>query len=127
MACIRELNQVYQKNCPLWEDEGNPASFYWIDSGALRPGVVAFARSDEEGDAVVVVCNFSDKPVDYRLGLPEEKTYTVIFDSDLERFGGSQPVERRRIEPIPREFGSFDQYAQLTLAPYSVVYLRYDV
>ncbi|MBS4784882.1 MAG: 1,4-alpha-glucan branching protein GlgB [Clostridiales bacterium] len=125
--CIRELNMVYRKNCPLWEDEANRDSFYWIDSGNLRPDVVAFVRMDEEGDELIVVANFSDRPVDYRLGLPDERTYTVIFDSNLERFGGTQPEEHRTIEPIPREFGSFDQYAQLELAPYSVVYLRDDV
>ena len=53
-------------------------------------------------------------------GLPEERTYTVIFDSNLTRYGGTQTEENRRILPVPREYGSFDQYAELELAPYSV-------
>ena len=54
-------------------------------------------------------------------------SYTVIFDSNLTRYGGTQTEENRRILPVPREYGSFDQYAELELAPYSVLYLRYDV
>ena len=126
-ACIADLNRVYAKNCPLWEDESNPQSFYWIDPGRTDPDIVSFARMDEEGDEVLVVCNFSNQPVRYRLGLPEEMTYTVIFDTDLERYGGSQTEENRKIAPVLREYGGFDQYAELDLAPYSVQYLRYDV
>lgn len=48
---------------------------------------MAFSRIDEEGDELLVVCNFSDTACDYKLGLPEEKTYTVIFDSNLTRYG----------------------------------------
>ena len=126
-TCIRELNHIYARNCPLWQDESNKGSFYWIDPGRTDPDVVAFSRIDEEGDELLVVCNFSDTACNYKLGLPEEKTYTVIFDSNLTRYGGTQTEENRRILPVPREYGSFDQYAELELAPYSVLYLRYDV
>ena len=126
-TCIRELNHIYARNCPLWQDEANKGSFYWIDPGRTDPDVVAFSRIDEEGDELLVVCNFSDTACNYKLGLPEEKTYTVIFDSNLTRYGGTQTEENRRILPVPREYGSFDQYAELELAPYSVLYLRYDV
>lgn len=74
---------------------------------------MAFSRIDEEGDELLVVCNFSDTACNYKLGLPEEKTYTVIFDSNLTRYGGTQTEENRRILPVPREYGSFDQYAEL--------------
>ena len=126
-TCIRELNHIYARNCPLWQDESNKGSFYWIDPGRTDPDVVAFSRIDEEGDELLVVCNFSDTACDYKLGLPEKKTYTVIFDSNLTRYGGTQTEENRRILPVPQEYGSFDQYAELELAPYSVLYLRYDV
>lgn len=76
---------------------------------------MAFSRIDEEGDELLVVCNFSDTACNYKLGLPEEKTYTVIFDSNLTRYGGTQTEENRRILPVPREYGSFDQYAELEL------------
>ena len=89
--------------------------------------MVAFSRIDEEGDELLVVCNFSNTACHYKLGLPEEKTYTVLFDSNLARYGGTQIEENRRILPVSREYGSFDQYAELDLAPYSVLYLRYDV
>lgn len=126
-TCIRELNQIYARNCPLWQDESNKGSFYWIDPGRTDPDVVAFSRIDEEGDELLVVCNFSNTACHYKLGLPEEKTYTVLFDSNLARYGGTQIEENRRILPVPREYGSFDQYAELDLAPYSVLYLRYDI
>ena len=96
-TCIRELNHIYARNCPLWQDESNKGSFYWIDPGRTDPDVVAFSRIDEEGDELLVVCNFSDTACNYKLGLPEEKTYTVIFDSNLTRYGGTQTEENRRI------------------------------
>ena len=51
---------------------------------------MAFSRIDEEGDELLVVCNFSNTACHYKLGLPEEKTYTVLFDSNLARYGGTQ-------------------------------------
>ncbi len=100
-TCIRELNHIYARNCPFWQDEPTRAA----STGSTRAGttrhVVAFSRIDEEGDELLVVCNFSDTACDYKLGLPEEKTYTVIFDSNLTRYGGTETEENRRICRCP--------------------------
>lgn len=97
----RELNHIYARNCPLCRT--SPQGQLLLDRpGPYRPDVVAFSRIDEEGDELLVVCNFSDTACNYKLGLPEEKTYTVIFDSNLTRYGGTQTEENRRILPVPR-------------------------
>ena len=39
---------------------------------------------------MLFVCNFTpvDRP-DYRVGVPERKTYTLVLDSDAAEFGGN--------------------------------------
>lgn len=120
--CIADLNRFYLSHAPLWQNDESKESFYWIDAGSTTDGVFSFVRMDEEGHEILVVCNFSDQTREYQMGLPEEKCYRVVFDTNSACYGGTAEGHAL-IQPQPYEYAGFDQYARLTLAPYSACYL----
>jgi 1,4-alpha-glucan branching enzyme len=95
---IRDLNKVYQKKNALWEVDGEPEGFQWIDANNASENIVSFIRrpaavsspSSSTGRELICVGNFS--PVlreNHRLGLPRKGTYRLIANTDAELYGGS--------------------------------------
>ena len=73
---VRDLNRVYGPEPALWEADGEPAGFEWLDVDNAAENIVAFIRrSPQTGREIVCVCNFSAVPKkDYRLALPQKST-----------------------------------------------------
>ena len=52
--------------------------------------VVAFCRFDDDGEFLLVACNFTPVPREaYRVGVPRAGEYREIFNSDSAHYGGS--------------------------------------
>ena len=121
----KALNKFYRETPPLWENDDSWKGFSWISNDDYRQSVIAFRRIDDSGNEIIAVCNFV--PVgreDYKIGVPYAGTYTLVFDSDAEAFGGSgTALKKVRSEEFPMH--GFDQSIALTLPPLSVQYFRY--
>jgi len=80
---IRDLNQTYGPEPALWEADGEPAGFEWLDVDNALENIVAFTRrSPTTGREMICVCNFSAVPKKgYRLSLPEKTKYKVIINT----------------------------------------------
>ncbi len=121
----KALNRFYRETPPLWENDDSWKGFSWISNDDYRQSVIAFRRIDDSGNEIIAVCNFV--PVgraDYRIGVPYAGSYTLVFDSDAESFGGSgTALKKVQSEEVPMH--GFDQSAALTLPPLSVQYYRY--
>jgi 1,4-alpha-glucan branching enzyme len=87
---IRDLNKVYQKKNALWEVDGEPKGFQWIDANNASENIVSFIRrSPSTGRELICVGNFA--PVlreNHQLGLPRKGTYRLIANTDDELYGG---------------------------------------
>lgn len=73
----------------------------------------------------VILCNFT--PVvrhDYRIGVPQGGTYVEVFNSDAERFGGSNVLNEGDLNSDPIPMHGRDQSLSLTLPPLATIYLR---
>lgn len=119
------LNKFYLENSPLWQIDYSWEGFSWIAHDDYLQSVIAFRRIDEKGNELVVVCNFC--PVqrsDYRIGVPYEGKYVLELNTDAPEFGGSG-VSEREFVTIPEEMHGLKQCISMTLAPLSVVYLKY--
>lgn len=92
---VRDLNRVYVGENALWESDGEPAGFEWIDVDNALENIVAFIRrSPQTGREIVCVSNFSALPKEgYRLKLPRDSSYKLVIDSDAEVYGGNKSVE----------------------------------
>jgi 1,4-alpha-glucan branching enzyme len=88
---IQELNRVYGPETALWEADGEPAGFEWIDVDNAMENIVAFKRrSPQTGREIICISNFSAVPkTGYQINLPNSDEYEVVINSDAENYGGS--------------------------------------
>ena len=122
---FKELNKFYLDCKPLYELDTVWKGFDWIHHDDYTNSVIAFKRTDKNGDEIVSVCNF--QPIrrdEYCIGVPKYGLYDEVFNSDEERFGGSGVVNGNNIKTEVMKILGFDQGLSLTLPPLSVIYLR---
>ena len=122
---FKELNKFYLECKPLYELDTVWKGFDWIHHDDYTNSVIAFKRTDKNGDEIVSVCNF--QPIrrdEYCIGVPKYGLYDEVFNSDEERFGGSGVVNGNNIKTEVMKIHGFDQGLSLTLPPLSVIYLR---
>jgi 1,4-alpha-glucan branching enzyme len=87
---IQDLNQVYGPQSALWEADGDPAGFEWIDVNNAMENIVAFIRrSPTTGRELICVCNFSAVPKKaYRVNLLSKGEHDLIINTGAEIYGG---------------------------------------
>lgn len=106
-AYVRDLNHLYQELPALWAKDFEDDGFEWINGGDWQASVISFARkAEKDEDTILAVCNFT--PVTYedrRVGVPFAGTYTEIFNSDDEKYGGAGVVNT---EPLKAEKRDWD-------------------
>ena len=122
---FKELNKFYLDCKPLYELDTVWKGFDWIHHDDYTNSVIAFKRTDKNGDEIVSVCNF--QPIrrdEYCIGVPKYGLYDEVFNSDEERFGGSGVVNGNNIKTEVMKIHGFDQGLSLTLPPLSVIYLK---
>ena len=86
--------------------------------------MIAFRRIADDGSEIIAVCNFV--PVtreDYKIGVPFEGRYELLFSTDAPEFGG-QGRAKAHYDTIDFSMHGFDQCVSLTLPALSVLYLK---
>ena len=117
---VAALNTAYRATPALWQLDGSPDGFEWIDAHDVINCVVSFLRlgsaPDAPGGRLLCVANFSDdEHVGYRVGVPRPGRWRVVLDS-------SGPAGRDlESEPVPCH--GRDASITLTLAAHSTVWL----
>ncbi len=124
---VRDLNELYQNEPALYEEDYSWEGFYWIDLMDGERSILAYGRrAADKNDTICVVCNFT--PVvrhDYRLGVPAAGTYDEILNTDAERYGGSSVINNKiASEPIP--WHDQPQSIFITLPPLASVYFKLE-
>jgi 1,4-alpha-glucan branching enzyme len=121
---VRDLNLVYQSTASLWDLDGEPAGFDWIDADNASANVVAFMRRATDGGSppVVSIGNFSPAPRRYRVGLPRGGAWHELINTDQAVYGGSgRQNGNMQAEPSPWQGQPFS--VELDLPPLGVVWL----
>ncbi|OPY58518.1 MAG: 1,4-alpha-glucan branching enzyme GlgB [Pelotomaculum sp. PtaU1.Bin035] len=100
-----ELNKLYLKERSLWEEDHCWQGFEWIDADNNAQSVLVFQRrTTGPNEFVVVALNLLTQayPV-FRIGVPEPGIYTVIFNTDAAKYGGSGFIEQETLlaEEVP--------------------------
>jgi len=123
---IKGLNSLYKEEKALYELDFNAQGFEWIDLSDHKNCVISYLRKAiNPDDYVAVVANLTPIPQEnYRLGMPEDVEYEVIFNSDDKLYFGSDYKKLRNYETqaIERNGRSFS--VSLTLPPLSVIVLK---
>jgi 1,4-alpha-glucan branching enzyme len=123
---ISDLNRIYQKKNPLWEVDGEPAGFQWIDANNAQENIVSFIRrSPSTGRELICVGNFA--PVlreNHQLGLPRAGTYRLIANTDDEIYGGSGVKLTKSIKAEEKPIHGQPFSATITLPPLATLWFE---
>jgi 1,4-alpha-glucan branching enzyme len=123
---IGDLNRIYQKKSSLWEADGEPAGFQWIDANNASENIVSFMRrSPSTGRELICVGNFA--PVlreGHRLGLPRKGTYRLIANTDAEIYGGSGVKLSKSIKADEEPFHGQPYSAAVMLPPLATLWFE---
>ena len=122
---VKDLNHFYLENSAMWEIDDSWDGFQWLVHDDNTQNVVIFRRTNDEGDDVIAICNFAPVERDgYRFGIPEQKNYEIVLNSDDIRYGGTGIPEKEVIlsEKIAMH-GKANSIA-VDIPPMSVMYLK---
>ena len=125
-ALVHDLNRIYGRANSLWEADGEPAGFQWIDADNAAENVVSFIRrSPSKGKELICVGNFSPLVREgHRLGLPRPGEYKQILNTDSEAYcgGGFGVVKTITAEDVPSH--GLDYSAEITLPPLAMMWFE---
>ncbi len=124
---IDDLNSLYKSQPSLWRDDFNEYGFQWIDCKDNSNSVISFMRRESKtGQWLVVVANFTPEVhSNYRIGVPIEGFYEEIFNSDSEKYGGSNMGNLGGKNTQQWKIHDYENSLELSLPPLSVIVLKH--
>lgn len=121
---FKAINKFYIEHKPLYELDNTPKGFEWIHRNDYTQSVIAFRRTDSDGNEIIAVCNFQPTVHEnYMIGVPHFGEYEEIFNSDLTEFGGTGVSNTGTLTTVPMKIHGYKQGLSLTLPPLGVIYL----
>ena len=88
---IEALNHLYTGQKALWENAYDERGFEWIDADNSEQSILTFVRhGDKPANDLLILINFDPASYEtYRVGVPREGDWELVFTSDDPEFGGS--------------------------------------
>lgn len=121
---FRNANQFYLEHPALWAGDNNPKSFQWITDTDAARNVITYIRSHGE-ERLFVALNFSrENRIGYRMGVPKEGEYQIIFHTDATDQGGDGRIMRHLVSAGPIPHDGFPCSLQLDLPPLTGLVLQ---
>ena len=125
---VKELLHIYKKYPAMYELDHEWNGFEWINANDADRSIFSFIRKSKDGkNCLLFVCNFT--PVardDYRVGVPVNKSYRLIFHSDDEKFqteGTKRPLSYKAVKS---ECDGRDYSISYPLPGYGVAIFRFS-
>ncbi len=124
-ALVRDANKLYVDNPPLWARDHESPGFEWIDANDAGNNTLSWLRWDNDGNAVVVIVNFSAVPLHgYRVGLPFAGEWAEILNTDAEIYGGSGVGNMGTVYAHDTEWHGRPASAEMSVPPLGAIWLR---
>ena len=88
---VKALNHLYLDQPAFWQKAYTEDGFDWIDADNNQQSIISFARHGKKAsDDLAILINFDPASYEtFRMGVPREGDWQVIFDTDRPEFGGS--------------------------------------
>lgn len=114
-----DLNHLYLKTKPLWEDDFSWNGFNWINADDKDNNVLVYERKSSDGNSVIAVMNFSNAEIKNYMIYTGQRTgqYKIIMNTDNVLYGGN--------DIYGNNLQSIDDYIYVNLAPLSALYINY--
>ena len=94
---VQNLNKFYIDYNAFWADDNSWKGFKWHLADESERQIYAFERVGD-GENVICVLNFSNKPQKVILEIDDSYNPEIIFDSEDDKFGGENMAEIERID-----------------------------
>ena len=122
---VGDLNRFYRDEPALWEIDGEPTGFTWLELNDAPANVIAFARFSLGAERTVVcVCNFSPVPrPGYRVGLPRPGRWREVLNTDATVYGGSGVGNSGAVDAEELGWHGQQWSAELQVPPLGVLWL----
>jgi len=120
---VQDLNKVYRAEPALFDKQFSPEGFDWLDTSDTNNCVVYYRRKGLN-EEVMVLLNLTPLPQkNYRIGVPKDKQYVEILNSDDSKYwGAGNTNESLKTEKINAH--GFEQSIVLTLPPLGAVIIK---
>ena len=103
---VKELNNLYRKEKALYEIDNSYEGFDFIDPHNEDQSIVTLMRKGKDEDEFIIgILNFT--PVvyyDYKVGVPYLDIYEEVFNSDDEKYWGSNQTMKIKVPPLGATF-----------------------
>jgi len=123
---VAQLNRLYTRERALFECDGVPEGFAWIDGSDAEQSVVAIVRKGQDlADAIAMVVNWT--PVvrySYRIGVPQRGRWVEVLNTDATVFGGSGVANSAGLATGDIPVDGYKYSLSLTLPPLAVLWLK---
>ena len=87
---VKALNHLYRFEKSLYQLQFDPSGFEWVEANDEQNSVYVYLRKGETPhDETMTILNMTPRVLDYTIGVDELSTWSVILNSDEEKFGGS--------------------------------------
>ena len=124
---MKELLQLYRKNPCLYELDHSWDGFEWINANDGDRSIFSFVRKSADGkNNMLFVINFT--PVersDFRVGVPKNKTYKLVLNSEDPKFGGSDTDRPLSYRAKKKECDGRKYSIEYPLPAYGVAVFKY--
>ena len=116
---IKDLNKIYKKEKALTELSFHHEGFEWLAFDDADNSIIAFLRKgNKEKDTLLVILNFTPNPhPKYEVGVPESKSWKLIFNSDDDKYWGSGYKVKKTAKTRKKEKHGKESSIELSLVP----------
>ncbi len=123
---VKDLNGLYKSQKALYELDGEPDGFEWMNNISGNDCYLSYVRKGPEPeDMLVVVANFAGVEQEITTGVPYEGKYKEIFNTDNIKYGGSGIVNERVKKAQDIRWDERMQSITVKLAPLSLSILQF--
>lgn len=124
---FKELLHIYREYPAMYEQDVSWAGFEWINANDNYRSIFSFVRKSKSGkNNLLFVINMTPMRYDdYKVGVPENKKYKLILDSQAQKFGGEGGVIAEIHTPKKEECDGKEYSIAFPLAPYQIAILAY--
>jgi 1,4-alpha-glucan branching enzyme len=124
---VADLNHLYRNEPALHALDFDAAGFEWIDGADADGSVLSYLRKAGQGNAVLVVANFTPLPREnYLVGVPAPGYWRELLNSDAAIYGGSGVGNQGGVDSVPVAAHGRFHALNLHLPPLGVLVLKLE-
>ena len=124
---VKALLHLYRNNRCLYEQDTSWAGFEWINADDKDRSIFSFVRKSKDGkNNMLFVINFT--PVardDYRVGVPKNKTYHLVLNSEDPAFNGTDTDRKKSYKAVKLPCDGREYSFAYPLPAYGVAVFKY--